>query len=50
MGFPQGCDEKIAKFPNGDIQWNVFLDVLARVVPDTTVPRGDKLIAKKRQK
>jgi hypothetical protein len=46
MGFSQGYGENVAKFLNVNIQWKVSLDVLAsRVVHDTVLPRGDKLIA-----
>jgi hypothetical protein len=45
MGVPRGYSEKVAKLPSANIQWEVFLNVLARVVPDTG-PGGDKFVAR----
>jgi hypothetical protein len=45
MGVPRGYSEEVTKFPNANIQWDLFLNVLARIVPDT-VTGEDKLVAK----
>jgi hypothetical protein len=45
MGCVPRNGEKVTKLPKTNIQCYVFLDLLARVAPDT-VPTVDTLIAK----